>query len=265
MNLTNKIVILAVLTLVSAGFIARKSQDVGTLPEPTVPQFTVLIKPAQEHVEALLAADEKLVWDDFARFGITQELLEQYKQNNLVDDKECIEAFGDKRPLSESIVSLVKNTAQDFELNADLMTICAYKNEAPAAATDTAMMINENALGLYKKDVQTFIIAHELQHMIHQDYYVKCLIKNIIKDKKIDWQQIEPFYNNYVRFTELRADLKAAIKNFDYAIAYVAASQQLIREQGNHGDPMHPYPIERLQFATNIIEQMTQKHTQKTV
>lgn len=209
-----------------------------------------------------LAQMEKEVWQELNKIGLYKEDLLELKKRDYQIYLDMHPRYS-KKPLDANTGALVDKILIQFNLDRSQVP-CFEWDSYLAATTDYGIYINPEQLKFYKKEAQEFIIAHELQHFINQDHSMRFFIKSSIPeqqttpaDQPLDLDINHPYFQ-YVRFTEKRADIMAAIASPQLAQAYTKFSENLFKMQGGNGqqDPgdTHPKTTERLAFAHNITE-----------
>ena len=208
---------------------------------------------------------EQEAWDALEQAGVSkdaclmhqQELYQEYLQE-LADMKE--EYTSEVQFISTETRALVHEVLQDFNLSPDAIELIPWDVEsAEAAATDTSLFINEETLNKHTPAGKKFIIAHELQHKIHQDSSIRFVLTKLGDQLSIPKSTINILH----RFFETRADTLAALKNDDYAQGHIECMQKLYANGGDGSGTYHPKASSRLARGEQIVA-MKMQNTQPT-
>lgn len=216
--------------------------------------FTLAHDYRPHHHSSYLEEQEKNIWKQLTSLGCDYKTC-MAKKNELALSKN-IYTTASRQTVSLKTIDLINQVLDDFALDKGLITIKPWDNGSPAAATNNTLFINDKALKKFKKSTQKFIIGHELQHIIYEDYLIKWAQECVTKDKKIEQSSIAPLLDSYSRFTEERADIQTALKNSTYAQGFVDFMTILMHQEGDDYNPgtSHPKNSTRLQMASTIFQ-----------
>ncbi|MEX0940602.1 MAG: hypothetical protein WDZ41_04545 [Candidatus Babeliales bacterium] len=200
---------------------------------------------------------EENTWKGLEPYGISKEKCvesqkteyEQYLQESKPKNIE---------PISDITKKVIQPILTEFGLDANFPLI--KSDRYLAAAIDHWIYIDESQFLALPKNVQSFVIAHEIQHVLHQDHSTISFMKNLLpeNEKYIPKNQLnyDHPYLAYCRFTEMRADILVATKNTQWAERYHEFADYMLQlMNGDVNGPAHPQNSERLQLAQNIKQQ----------
>jgi hypothetical protein len=202
------------------------------------------------HLEALSHL-ETTTWNKVATIvGISQEYCLQHREE--LFDLEDKDQKGTGRPVSQENKNLIVNVLRDFNVDPATIRILPYDHKSPAGALETVLFVNESIFNTLSKQGKKFVIGHELQHMIHKDSITRRALEILTENKKSS-QAITDTLNGVWRYHEYRADIKAALKNREYAQGYLEFVQTLSTMFGENAGITHPKNSRRLAIADQIL------------
>lgn len=193
-----------------------------------------------------------------AKVGVTAEKIATYKDKYY---QRYIESDKSDTPnnVAKPIQSFVHGILKDHGINPKEITLVAWTDPSPAAATLKRLFINEKTFLELSESARRFVIAHELQHILQQDnlmiFIINSILETTIEKLADDNTQYNHPYCLYSRFIEKRADMQAALKDTKYAQGYVDFLQERIKKYGDQPSGTHPLRSERLKVAQNILNQ----------
>lgn len=162
-----------------------------------------------------------------------------------------------KPQTDEHIYKLIFDVAQEYNFNADRLTISVNNNDAasPAYSTSSGLIIEMNLFKLMPETVQRFIVAHELQHILNNDTDSISIIKRSLGNKPMTAAQSKLF-ELYNKFQEKRADFNAALQGEQWAQGYLAFAKEGLKRCTSGAGNMHPSWSERAQWAEEMVNHM---------
>ncbi len=200
-----------------------------------------------------IQASEVNAWNSLAHsYDLTREECEQRKQElrkNLTKSSNV-----DKKFVSLDNCTLIRSVLKDFDVDPKTIIITACNDNTSARTDHNIIFVNEKIFNELSPKAKKFVIGHELQHMKNQDFLMREVLNERIKDRPIDGKSVDEAINVYARFKEERADIQAALKNKEYAQGYVEYAQQKLLVGDNPGIT-HPKNSKRIQMAEDIFHQ----------
>ncbi|HEX2978087.1 MAG TPA: hypothetical protein VHO47_03130 [Candidatus Babeliales bacterium] len=215
-------------------------------------------KPVNKFNEQL-ATFEKKAWDSLATVGVNKdeclaEIIPIEKQYNKTHAKKnCI-----SQKLSPKTIKLAKEVLSSFGINPDSISIQPIDSHSPAEVEEDTLFINEKELHSLTENAQKFVLGHEAQHILHKDCFCKAAIDNL-SNQKLDWESPRSDYplNEFSRFIEWRADVKAALTGPEYAQGYIEFSKMgKETEPYDDEETSHPLFKNRVAMAKEIYASM---------
>lgn len=211
----------------------------------------------EEKIMQHLHSLEEKAWKKLNKCGITKEQCLEALQN-LTEKPTASEELSEK-PLSEKMKTLVYSVLKDFNVDPQNIQLQAYYCQSPAASTDNTILIDEKACSNYPELVLRFILGHELQHILYNDYLMSYILWVLSNQKKDTSEKLEKALAFYARFTEERADLLASLQNQKYAQGFLEFTKMTLKQDGDSAEveKTHPGNAKRLQVAQNIVQAMS--------
>ncbi|MBI2774954.1 hypothetical protein HYX58_03025 [Candidatus Dependentiae bacterium] len=203
---------------------------------------------AINHYNEKLLAEENQCWQQFEKIGIYQDsLLAPYFK-----EAQRYQTNFDfpKVDLPQETLTLFYRAMSDFGINPRSISIVGSETDSPLGTRSFSLFVNKEVFLRFSAPAQLFLIAHEIQHIIYKDNSFCHFLENTVKNGKIN---ADAPVCAYLRFTELRADIKAATFSREYAQGYVAFIQEMIASRGDTNGITHPKNSDRLNLAREIL------------
>jgi hypothetical protein len=203
-------------------------------------------------VPSYVTQREAELWNTLESHGISKKEFEKRKQAK-AKAKKAVKA--PKQDATPEAKKLIYHIATDYGMNPVTIQI---ETVTDAQACDAwvnkqTLKINEPIFTQADDQAKTFIIAHELQHIIHDDHEDRYTLGDLIVEAGIDKAMENELLNNFYRFQEERADALAAAKNAEYAKAYEYCMQYFKTNYGLMDNPEHPKLVDRIALANRIV------------
>ncbi|MBI2774957.1 hypothetical protein HYX58_03040 [Candidatus Dependentiae bacterium] len=192
-----------------------------------------------------LATFEKKAWDSLATVGVNKdeclaEIIPTEKQYNKMHAKKTRIS----QKLSKKTINLAKEVLSSFGIDPNSISIQPIDSSSPAEVEEDTLFINEKELHSLPENAQKFVLGHEAQHILHKDCFCKAAIDNL-SNQKLDWESPRSDYplNEFSRFIEWRADIKAAMAGPDYAQGYIEFAQMRNASEPYDDDEETSHPL----------------------
>ncbi|MGE0206482.1 MAG: hypothetical protein AB7R69_01390 [Candidatus Babeliales bacterium] len=159
---------------------------------------------------------------------------------------------------TEDIYQLVFDVAQKYNFNADKLSIVLqHSDQGSPASTNSAgqLLIEMNIFPTLPVSVQRFIIAHELHHILHNDFEETRALNKTLNQKHVSGKA-QALLDEYGRFQEKRADVAAALRGAEWAQGYLDFAHEGIKRCAQDPGISHPTYKERAALAQTIIDHM---------
>lgn len=262
MNKQSIFLILATIILGTAGFFYITHTSVSQ--KSIAPQYNTWQEARQAWL-AYLDALENELWQELASLGISKEFYnEKYAKDFNMYFKN--ESPFSTEPVSQQTKEFTQSILKYYGVNPSSIGIYAFNDPSPAIATDKFIYINEKVFNTLAQSSKKFVIAHEIQHCIHQDNSRLFTLEKIL-GKTVEELAKEDNPNHillkFSRFIEHRADLKAALHDNTIVEAYLLYTQERFNVIGETRGLTHPKNSSRLQFAHALHDSI--KGTQPSV
>lgn len=258
MNFIKKLLFaLSVIAITSAGIYLATINAINTKTQDNSTSSSSV----NEYI-AELKKEEQVIWDELKQIDITPELCnslkEQYSKEYNQQNQEFIDSLISPEPLTDSMQTLTYQTLDDFGISRQAIQLISSNLDCPAIiGGDTCICINEKIMKSFPKNVQQFIIAHELQHIIYGDDSTRFVIEKFLGT------EVFPIAHPFVKlakFQEKRADILAACKNQSYTQGEIDFMERLKKiEDPEETNETYPTAQERLVFGKEILERI--KHS----
>jgi hypothetical protein len=193
-----------------------------------------------------LMQKEKQAWHELSTIGIYRESIEPLFLREIKNYTTKLPSKIER--LSQETINCIHQVMNDFGIDPSSISIVESDEVAIASALDSTLTISPSSFLVLPSNAQAFVIAHELQHIIYKDSSFCHFIKQTIKKYNLPLDA----YFKYVRFIELRADIKAAIRSKEYALGYKAFVEELTHSQMAIA---HLSQSERISQANEILAQ----------
>jgi len=126
--------------------------------------------------------------------------------------------------LSPNIITFAQSVISGCGINPDIVKIVSTNDPSPAFVDEYKILyINETELKSYSADAAQWVIAHECQHLIHDDINLRLAVHALLPQEfKNAWGQGNPDapLNKLLLFSEIRADIGAALAQEKFALGY---------------------------------------------
>jgi len=225
---------------ISCGFIAPKTADQK--------------KDTREHFSEQLAQQEKAAWQELEKIGITRNQFEQAKEELKENYAREDVVPANSKSVSAETARIIKTVLEEFGVDNNT-PIVAYDIQAPIAASDNILFVNEAIFNQFSLPAQRFVVAHEIQHMRNQDTVSTFTINKLRESDEQETDADHPI-NKFTRFREERADIQTALTSKHWAENYQTFAKEISKKWGDTEDPTHPKNSERLTLAQNIVNHM---------
>lgn len=215
-----------------------------------------IINPNKE-IEAWLHDQENQIWDQiYSTTAISkqtcQKLKEQHSDSYHRYEKELHKAEKCLQHLSRKTRRIVTGIIKDFDLCPQNIPLLSWNIDSYAAATDSALLINEELFSPLPLCVKKFIIGHELQHYIFKDTSTRYILDEFYKFSEL-LSKDHPI-PELIRFQEIRADIQSALKGEEYLQGYYEFIE-IISQEGENEGFTHPKHSVRLAMADKLKPQ----------
>lgn len=177
-------------------------------------------------------------------------LKEQWSDKYSCYEKDLHEAEKASKRLSTKTRKIVTAIIKDFGLRPQDIPLVSWNVDSYAAATDSALLINEELFAPLPLYVQKFLIGHELQHLIYKDTSTRYILDECYKFSDL-LPKNHPI-PKLIRFQEIRADIQSALKGDEYLQGY-RLFVEMIAQQGENEGLTHPKHSVRLAMANKLI------------
>lgn len=195
---------------------------------------------------------EQALWQSFEQKGLP------YAQFAALKDKKTVDRPSNaKQNVDAGIKELFYAIAQDFDVNPKTIALQKVSDgECEAWADKQTMVINEPLFLRLPHQAQRFVLAHELQHIIHNDHEDRYTFDTVMQQANVSGDTALDLERQFYRFQEERADVLAALKNQEYAQAYECCMQNYLATIGETDNPEHPKMTDRKKLAQRIAADM---------
>ncbi|MEX0940601.1 MAG: hypothetical protein WDZ41_04540 [Candidatus Babeliales bacterium] len=224
-----------------------------------VKQSAVFETPAKDYFLQKLENDHNQAWASLRAIGITKDRFQQAKKQHYNEYLRSDIPFS-RAPVSPKTKAFVADLLKENGLTPQQIPVYGYTDGSPAAATDRIIYVNEKTFSMLSSAAKRFVIAHEIQHILNKDNsagYIMEVISGLNIDK-VKSQKNHPLLQ-FNRFKEKRADVNVAVKNKDWAKAYLAFTQEQFKICGDSPGITHPKNSERIALAQQIVDYMDGK------
>lgn len=207
----------------------------------------------KNEVLAYLSKYEAEAWQKLEKIGIARQACQAFL-DNLIEKPYSQEKLS-KKPLSKKIKAIVAAVMSDFNIDLAMLKLQAYYSQSEASTTHDTLFIDERGCLQHSENALRFIIAHELQHVIYNDYLMLYSIETLSQALRTDKRIVDEVIAFYSRFTEERADLMASLNAAVYAQGFLEFTQHCLREDSSssaHTETSHPSHDKRLHLAHNV-------------
>lgn len=217
-------------------------------------------KQPQDHTEvyAQLKQEEDAIWQELATLGLSREHFEQeHKQLYPM----YLEAGGNfaSGDVTKQTKLFIQDVLKQIAIDPSNIEIYNFSYNMPAASTDRHLYVNESIFNGLAKTSKTFIIAHEVQHILHKDHSTRFIIGHLLGTRTqtlANEGAINHPLLKLVRFQEKRADIEAALCNKDLCLMFYDFAQEQLQLIGDTTGLTHPKTSERLKIAQNLATHM---------
>jgi hypothetical protein len=204
-----------------------------------------------------LNKQERQIWDHiYSTTNINKQECQRLKEQRRYEyngfEEQLHKEETSTTPLSYKTRKIVTKIIQDFGLRSHEISLLSWNVDSYAAATDSALLINEKLFAPLPLCVKKFLIGHELQHLIYKDTSTRYILDE-------SYQSSDTLPKNHpimklFRFQEIRADIQSAVKSAEYKEGYRMFIEILAQEGENEGIT-HPKHSVRLSMANKLITQ----------
>ncbi len=225
--------------------------------------FSTLL-PAQNSIQQILnelAHEEQQLWKELERLKITKRMISLCQKARMHEYSTCrkeIENSATKKPLSQSLLELIKKVFKHYAVDIKSVAIIGYSDTKQVIiATDFQLFINEDEFLKFHPAAQEFLIAHEIQHIVHNDDSVRYFIYNQLSPTPEQMNDPEYIVNRFYRFQEKRADMLAAIHDPHYAQGNIKLLEPCQCQETS--GISHPKESQRMAWAMDILKTVHQQ------
>lgn len=211
-------------------------------------------KEAREHFDKHLAKQEKAVWQELEKIGVTRNQFDQAKAELQQEFKDVDVVPANSKIVTPETATIIQTVLEEFGMDTNT-PIVAYEIQAPIAASDKILFVNEAIFNQFSLPAQRFVVAHEVQHMLNQDTATTFTINKLRNNDERETETDHPV-NRFSRFREERADIQTALTSKHWAENYETFAKEISEKWGDPEDPTHPKNSERLVLAQNIVNHM---------
>ncbi len=157
-------------------------------------------------------------------------------------------------PISQENYHLAHEVFNDFNVDAQSVTLVQSNSLSPASSTDTTLFINEELFNTMEPLVQEFILAHEISHIIMKDHSTDFVIAKLKELQNINSDELNQAINLLSQFIEARADILASLHNEEYTLGHILFMVDELSFSGN--TPYDDYPLNttRLDLGEKILD-----------
>lgn len=179
-----------------------------------------------------------------------QQLKNEWYNDFQQGEQALHKSIENKAKISPHIVQRIELILKDFGITTQQLPIRQWTDKSAAAATDSALFINEQSFSQLPLKAQKFVIGHEIQHFINKDCSTNYVIERYSNEQHERLSKDHPI-SKLLRFQELRADIKSGLAGHDYAQGYTLYAEHLTKK-GNNIGKTHPKNSLRLTISKNI-------------
>jgi hypothetical protein len=220
-------------------------------------------------LQEMLEQKEVKIWKALPAIGISMGKFCRLRAELRKDTIEWEEKTENK--VSQETYNFVCPILQEFGLDPlNIKIISDDTLEGDACVSLESLTINEPLFNQNSEKVRRFIIGHEIQHIINEDFLTCVTIKRLLPEVyrntlfddskcciKSSCDKDHP-YLQLCRFQEERADALAALKNKEYAEGFYYFAYGHLKERRDNADlgMTHPSPRDRFAMAENIFHRI---------
>jgi len=212
----------------------------------------------KEYYANYFAQKEKDFWKEFeSKTGLThKQILEQRAKWSNDFYRPIAKKQKEARPLSKAMRKKANLVIKDFGINPRDITVChGVLGLSQCFSDDWTIWINEEQMNMESENIQKFIIAHELAHVIHKDASLYATLNKILNGKHQD------LLATFSKIQEARADAFGLTQNKEYCDGAIESFSILLKQRGDFEDYIHPKNSERLQTAQTISDLLDYEKT----
>jgi predicted metal-dependent hydrolase len=218
--------------------------------------------PQRVDYKAYLQQEEDKVWQKLETINISKEAVENLKKTsyqNYLNDNSTYK--DNNQPVSKEYETMVHKILREFGIDPATITLGYWDGPSEACAGDFFMKINPVLMPKVSPETQTFMIAHEVQHILNKDHSTTYFIRNLLENP-VSNSELTPDHPlmHFILFAEKRADMQAAMKSPEWAKRYLCFAQE-ISQLGDidPNDTAHPGTAERVKIAQALVENSKQQ------
>ncbi len=230
----------------------QQSEPVAPKPKPEPAQHTHPL------IQSLQQEDQRL-WKELERCGVDKAACISYKTKYRNEYKQIRKEFEDKalkKPISKKTLQTIYRIFDEFNIDKNAIAIIPFNNPGcPAGATDHQLLIDERQLLQFPEEAQDYTIAHEVQHIVHQDDSTSFALENLLNLTEEDFDNPNHIFNKRSRFEEKRADALASLKKAKYARGNILFMKKLLSKKKKESAGItHPKEKTRIALAETILK-----------
>lgn len=248
------------LSLLSKTIITNKKAEQALCLTKTI-TFDTSMEPT---ITQLLQETDNSIWHDFAQIGISKKEVEEktaywikeYSRREQLH-KNNVATTGLSHKTEQFIRTIIAHIKDPRVRNVCIKLSATQEPFIAYSSLDT-ITVNEALFNAYSEKARTFIITHEVAHIVFQDPLVQGIIEMIGELDTRKLAQSNPNHPacKYSRLTEWRADLWACQNHHDALEGYQAFCTEVIKKDSHQ--PMaaktHPLDSNRLACANACID-----------
>ena len=216
--------------------------------------------PVKEYFNNVIEHELEDVKLRLASIGISEKTFDAIHQNQSYEQPK--KRSSRKKNVSPETTQLVQQIIKQCGLDPNKIYLERIRDDmSPAIASEDTIYLNEEILSKLSDKAQSFIIAHEIQHIINHDtgHYTEIAdMVGITAEELADNGKVNHPLCYYSRFIEKRADMQAALLGPKWAEYYLTCTKENL-ESCDVSSGTHPTDQERYKLAQSIIDYMQPK------
>ncbi len=210
---------------------------------------------------------DKSIWHAIeSALGITQEQFIAMKNEDAWQEKynavmnDMASHYAQAKEISKENYQLATEILSLCGLDNKNIKIIAWDGPAPAASTDTLLLINQELFEPLSLEIKKFIIAHESSHIINKDHSTSCMLEDFNELQKDNSKTLSKVMNECSHFCEVRADIFATSHGIEFAQGHVLFAEHELKLLGNIVHPHYPSNGERLEIGQKLLAMIKQNN-----
>jgi hypothetical protein len=208
----------------------------------------------------MLHAEERAIWDELHEYAIEQATVQQVQKNSFAEYRALYLPDHYYPKLKGLSAQLVQEVILERGVRLPAIALIPMKgSKVPACSNDFTLYVNIELLSSLPVSIQKFIIAHELERIMHNDsshYFAlkQVLLNTPFEDKKLRHQLLSRYYH----WQKKRADISVASRDEIWAEYYHEFAQDALSRTPSYSADYAFYQ-QRLVLAQEIVYQKNLK------